>query len=660
MRAAAPAPVSPRLGTALARRSRPASRPSPRAPPPRPRRLPRRVLASAEDSPRGDSPATPGRRLLPDPLGLRDPIAARAPSNPSPSLISADLAPVPPGSARTFGAWDVANLWIGMVVCVPAFTLAGSVVSLGVTPAQGIACICFANAVVLLPMLANGHAGCKYGAPFPALARAAFGVRGAKWPVLLRGLVGCGWFGIQTDVGGKALRALLDVSFPTTFAPWAAGLDTAVTVPAFGVGPATLGCFLAFLAAQMALVARGVESVRALEELAAPALVALTLAVFLWAVGTAGGWESAWGLLFEAPVMQKQPPGASGSLGFTAGDGGIAALSAFAPVVNAVIGFWATLSLNISDFTRFSRSQAVQFRGQLFGLPVFMAGFSVVSVIVTGCCAKVYKVYNLDPASIASLAGAGHPAIVACSCVGLLLATLSTNIAANVVAPANAFANAWPSRITFFRGALLTAAVGTALAPWRLAGDAAGYLFVWLGGYGAALGPVAGVMIADYYVVRGRTLDVDGLYADGEGGAYWYQGGWNPKAFACVLAGLGPCLPGFLQAAGVDSQVGPTLRWVLEGTAFLRPLYDHAWVFGFVVAGVSYALANRGERAARAARAAGAGATRGGREGEGRLDEKKKARDGDGAEKRRAGKRRGALVAVAFFLSALVSCVVAR
>ena len=324
---------------------------------------------------------------------MSDPIEARAPSNPSPTLINADLAPVL-ARDRTFDAVDVASLWIGLVVCVPAYTLAGSVVDVGFSVAQGIACITLANLIVLLPMFANGHAGTKYGAPFPVLARAAFGVKGAHVPALARALVGCGWFGIQTHAGGRALRAALVALAPNTVGAFAAA--HAAPIPTLAIPPLDLACYLAFLVAQMMIIARGVESLRALERFAAPTLVALILALFAWAFRAAGG---SLGAMLSAPSAFA----IGGAL-----EGGF--WSAFAPMLTATVGFWATLSLNISDFTRYADVARAQARGQTFGLPVFMSAFSFVSVAITSCTAVVFGVAVGDPIQLLERIGGGAAA----------------------------------------------------------------------------------------------------------------------------------------------------------------------------------------------------------------------------------------------------------
>ena len=556
---------------------RAASRPPPPAAPPRarprrpaPSRPPGGVLASrARVRLHGSSvvvlnassSSTPS--FSSDPLGMSDPIEARAPSNPSPTLINADLAPVL-ARDRTFDVADVASLWIGLVVCVPAYTLAGSVVDLGMSVAQGIACISLANLIVLIPMLANGHAGTKYGAPFPVLARAAFGVKGAHLPALARALVGCGWFGIQTHVGGQALRAAAVALAPRTVGAFAAA--HAAHIPNLAIAPLDLACYLAFLVAQMAIIARGVESLRELERFAAPTLVALVLALFAWAFHAAGG---SLGPMLSAPSAFVPGGALEGKF-----------WSTFAPMLTATVGFWATLSLNVSDFTRFATSQRAQARGQMFGLPAFMAAFSFVSVVITSCSAVIFGAAVRDPIALLAKMGGGAATTTAAA-AGILAATLSTNVAANVVAPANALVNLAPDRVTFETGGYVTAVLGTLIMPWRLVADVGGYIFVWLSGYGALLGPAAGIMIADYHVLRRRKLDVDALYADGPGGGYWYEGGVNPAAVWAFVAGVAPCVPGFLRAAGAAA-------WAPK---IFVAVFDVAWFVGFFV-GAGWYLAH--------------------------------------------------------------------
>jgi nucleobase:cation symporter-1, NCS1 family len=252
------------------------------------------------------------------------------------------------------------------------------------------------------------------------------------------------------------------------------------------------------------------------------------------------------------------------------------------------VGFWATLSLNIPDFSRYARSQRAQLVGQAVGLPLTMVAFSMVALVTTSATVVLYGAPIADP--VAVLARMGGAATTAAGLVGLIVATLSTNIAANVVAPANAFVNLDPSRFSFRTGGLLTALLGMLLCPWRLIGSTEGYIFVWLVGGSALLGPVAGVLMADYHLLRRRVLDVNGLFDASPTGPYFYRGGYNVAALVAVAAGIAPNVPGFLHAAGL-AVVAP----------FWRAVYSYAWFVGCTLAAALYlAFSWRGWAALRA------------------------------------------------------------
>ena len=481
----------------------------------------------------------------------------RRPREPSDKLINDDLGPVMTND-RTFGTYDIAALWIGLVVCVPAWTLASSVVAMGFSTRQALASVCVGNALVLAPMAANGYAGTKYGVGYPVLCRSAFGIRGANVATMARGFVGTGWFGIQTAYGGKALATIVR-AFTSSGSATAVNEGAWRTIEWLGLSAPELACYLAFLAAQLCVIYNGIESIRRVEEYAAPLLIALTLALFAWALCAAGGF----GPMLSAPSA------------FAAGGAreGESFLRAVFPVVTATVGFWSTISLNISDFTRYAKSQRAQMMGQAIGLPFFMAAFSFVALAVTSCSAVIFGAAVSDPIALLSRMNSG-PLITVIAMSGLIIATLSTNIAANVVAPANALLNAFPKKISFRRAGFITAALGTAVMPWKLvSGD--GYIFVWLIGYAALLGPVAGIMIADFFFIRKRRLDVDALYSMERDSSYWYANGFNVRALIAFAVGSGVCVPGFLVAVGLASSCAPAFA----------AIYDNAWFVSFFLGG---------------------------------------------------------------------------
>jgi NCS1 family nucleobase:cation symporter-1 len=449
-----------------------------------------------------------------------------------PRLSNADLAPTSVGQ-RTWTTYHIASLWIGLAVCIPTYMLAAGLVQGGMSWRQAVLTVLLGNVIVLVPMALIAHAGTRFGIPFPVLARASFGTTGAHIPALLRGLVACGWFGIQTWIGGQAIDVMLRTAWPAweqvPGGPWIA--------------------FGAFWLMNMYIVVRGSDSIKFLEAWAAPFLIVAGLALLGWAMLRAGGL---------GPILaQPSKFESTGEL-----------LRFFVPSLTAMVGFWATLALNIPDLMRYARDQKSQVRGQLFGLPLTMTLFSFIGVAVTSASVLIFGEAIWDP--VALLSRLGSPFVILLSLFALLIATLTTNVAANVVAPANGFANLWPARVSFAIGGLLTGIIGIVIMPWRLLSDYGTYIFGWLVGYSGFLGPIAGIFIADYWVVRKARLSLPDLYsADG------IYGRWNWKALAALAAGVIVALIGLVVPA-------------------LRVLYDYAWFVGFGVAFVLYALLMRG------------------------------------------------------------------
>lgn len=477
---------------------------------------------------------------------------------PQSSLSNADLAPV--GAAqRTWNWWHFCALWIGMSVCIPTYTMASGLIDSGMSWSQAMWTIFLGNTIVLLPMILNAHAGARYGIPFPVFARASFGVLGANLPAMLRALVACGWFGIQTWFGGAALYQLAKALWP--------GVATLPAVLPAGLGLSTgeaLG-FLVFWALNVWFILKGTESIKWLESFAAPFLIVVGLALLGWATTKAGGF---------GPIL-SQPSRFATTPEF---------MKVFFPSLTAMVGFWATLSLNIPDFTRYARSQKDQMVGQALGLPPTMTLYAFIGVAVTSATAIIFPGGGVvwDPVEL--LGRIGGPFTVLLSMVALSVATLTTNLAANVVSPANDFSNLSPRFISFRTGGLITACAGILMMPWKLLASSQGYIFTWLIGYSALLGPIGGVMIADYFVLRGRELDVDDLYR--RGGRYEYSGGVNPRAIVALLAGVLPCVPGFLATAfpTVYPDVAP----------FFKGIYSYAWFVGFALAAVVYVVLSGG------------------------------------------------------------------
>lgn len=467
-------------------------------------------------------------------------------------LWNPDLAPVPTGS-RKWGLWNFAALWISMAACIPTYMLASSLIDGGMDWKQAILTVFLGNLIVLIPMVLNAHAGTKYGIPFPVFCRAAFGTHGANVPAVLRALVACGWFGIQTWIGGDAIYKILAVFFPA--------LAHIQPLPVLGINSPALACFLFFWAINMWIVHRGIDSIRILLDIKAPLLIVLGLALLAWAYHAAGGF---------GPILDQPSEFARGH----AKHGHFFAF--FVPALTGMISFWATLSLNIPDFSRYARSQRDQIVGQALGLPATMALYSFIGVAVTSATTIIYGTTLWNPVDV--LTRFSNPAILVIAMLGLCIATLATNIAANVVSPANDIANLAPHRISFRTGGYITGVIGLLLMPWKLVADPNGYIFTWLIGYSALLGPIGGILIADYFVIRRSRLDVDGLYDPN--GPYRYTAGLGIPALLALGVAVLPNIPGFL------AQV----RWVnpaLVPQIFVE-LYSYAWFVGFGIAFAVY------------------------------------------------------------------------
>ena len=451
-----------------------------------------------------------------------------------PRLSNADLAPTRVAD-RTWSTYHIASRWVGLSVCIPTYMLAASLVNGGMNWLQAVVTIMLGNLIVCVPMVLIAHAGTRYGIPFPVLARASFGTRGSNVPALLRAVVACGWFGIQTWIGGQAIYTMLKVAVPDWEPPFAHALGFAI-----------------FWLWNMYIVVRGSNSIKALEAYAAPFLIVSGLALLFWATVRAGGM---------GPVLAR--PSAFRTNGEF--------LAFFIPSLTAMVGFWATLALNIPDLSRYARDQRAQVLGQFLGLPTTMTLFAFIGVAVTSASAVIFGEPIWDPVQL--LSKLQNPLVILISLFALLVATITTNVAANVVAPANGFANLWPSKIDFARGGILTGIIGIAIMPWKLLENADRYIG-WLIAYSGFLGPVAGIFIADYWVVRGARLSLTDLYSST--GIY---DRWNPRAIVALTAGVAAALVGLVVPA-------------------VRVLYDYAWFVGFGAAFLVYVALMRGTPAA--------------------------------------------------------------
>jgi nucleobase:cation symporter-1, NCS1 family len=453
-------------------------------------------------------------------------------------LYNHDLAPVRVAD-RTWTTYNFAALWISMAHCIPTYMMAAGLIAAGMSWREALFTILLGNTIVLLPILANSHAGTKYGIPFPVYARAAYGTVGSNLPALMRALVACGWFGINCWIGGQALHTFLHAVSPW----WAHHLSK---VPAGGHAPGEWIGLALFWLLNIGVVYRGMNLLRRVENWAAPFVLVMTALLVGWAVWRAHGLGA---------IMAQ--PGKFKTFG--------AFFKVFVPSLTAMIGFWATLSLNMPDFTRFGRSQKEQAIGQVVALPTTMTVFAAMGIVITSATTIIYGEAIWKPELLI-----GHfdqRWLVAVGMFTIVVATLAVNIAANVVSPANDFANAFPRFISFRTGGLITGILGVVMQPWKLLADPSGYIFTWLVGYSGGLGSIAGVLIADYFIVRKRQLALADLYRPD--GRYRYSGGWNIPATVATLLGC-------------------ACAWIGAFVPVLHPVYDYAWFVGFLVAAGAY------------------------------------------------------------------------
>lgn len=477
-------------------------------------------------------------------------------------IYNEDLAPVRI-ERRTWSTYAYFALWVGMAINVPSWTLAAGLIALGMDWVQAVFTVMLGNVVVLIPMLLNSHAGTKYGIPYPVFARAAFGVIGANLPALIRAGVACGWFGIQTWIGGGAVFALFAAIF---------GRDSWwTTAGAVGIGfgdPVPWTQWLSFgifWVLNLYIILRGMNTLRVFENWSAPFLIAVSLLLTVWMITQAGGF---------GPIL-AQPNSFGGWTGEF--------WKIFFPSLMGMIAFWSTLSLNMPDFTRFGRSQRDQLFGQVAGLPTTMTLFAILAVLTASATVVVYGGAAIfDPVEL--VARFDNTVVVVISLFAVCLATLTTNVAANLVSPSYDFSNTFPKLISFRTGGIITAIIGVLIQPWYLISNPNVYIFTWLGFYGGATGAIAGVLIADYWWIRRTTLKLADLFRT-DGGAYRYSAGWNWRAIVALLVGVLLAVGGAYTAPGTQ---GP---FPADGLIpFLKPLYDYSWVVGLVAGFLIYGI----------------------------------------------------------------------
>ncbi len=474
-------------------------------------------------------------------------------------LHNEDLAPVPM-TRRTWTTYNYLALWVGMSINIPSWLLASGLIALGMSWTQAIMTIFLGNLIVLVPMLLISHAGTKYGLPYPVIARASFGTFGANLPALIRAGVACAWFGIQTWIGGTALFAVVGALLGTG-SWWTTADKISIGIGVAAAQPWTLWLsFAVFWALNIIIILWGMEAIKRFEAWSAPFLIVVFLGLMVWMIARSGGL---------GPVVSEP-----GTLGWGGDFWAIFPIS-----LMGMIAFWSTLSLNMPDFTRFGRSQRDQAYGQALGLPITMTLFPLVGVLTTSATVIVFGEAIWDP--VALTAKLENPIVLVLMLVTLAVATLTTNVAANVVSPSYDFSNLWPRRISFRTGGVITGILGILIMPWNLLNDPSSYIFTWLGTYGGATGAIAGVLVADYWWIRRTNLKLADLYrADG---VYRYASGWNWIAVVSLLVGIFFAIGGAYSTGGAPFPEGGII-------APLKGLYDYSWVVGLVVSGLLYGV----------------------------------------------------------------------
>jgi NCS1 family nucleobase:cation symporter-1 len=466
-------------------------------------------------------------------------------------LWNRDLAPTTIAE-RTWSTWNIAALWIGMSVVITTYTLAGGFIEAGMSWWQAMITILLGNCIVLIPMILNSHAGTKYGVSFPVLCRASFGTKGANIPAVLRAIVACGWFGIQTWIGGAAIDAVLSA----VWGGWDKMLGDA-TVAGYGIH--TWLSFFIFWLIQVVIILKGIEGIKYLESWSAPLLLFGGILLLWWASSRAGGLGN---VLDNSASLQKQQNNF---------------WTVFPGALTASVGYWATLSLNIPDFTRYAKSQKSQMLGQALGLPLTMTAFAFIGVAVTSATMIIYGEAIADPVKL--IQKFDSTAIILFAMFVIFIAQLTTNMAANVVSPSNDFSNLNPRRISYVTGGLITAVIGVLMMPWQLMSSMGAYIFTWLIGYSGLMGAIGGIMICDYFVLRNKNLKLAELFkTDGE---YSYSNGINWRAVAALVFAIAPVVPGFLRAA-------MTPGGQVADAGILDTLYTYAWFVTFGIAFVLY------------------------------------------------------------------------
>ena len=446
------------------------------------------------------------------------------------SLINSDLSPVKE-SQKNWGFFTFFLLWAGLVIQVPTYMLVVALQEAGLNMQYALLSVLFGSLLILVPIILCSDPGCRYGISYPVFVRSVLGVKGAKISGALRIIIACGWFGIQTWIGSSVLYYLAIFFLPvlSSHSEWV-----------------RCSCFFLFLIFNVLLVYRGASWIRNTENICSFLLI-ISLCFLLF-------------LLCDR----------IGLMNFLTFD-----LSVFLSSAVIAAGFWSTLSVNMSDFTRYSRSFLSHIAGQVSGVLVFMIGFSFIALVTIDelglkqsmAADPLYILGNLDSSPLKVLVG-----------LFIIVATLTTNIAANLVGAANEISNLFPRYFSFKVGVFLVACIGTLMMPWHFLSSNSSYIFVWLSGYASLLGPLTGIIIVDYFILKRRKIVVEDLFKSQ--GKYYYQSGYNLRAIIALFSGIAINIPGFMVHIKILSPQNIPLLFF--------NFYSYAWFTGMISASIFY------------------------------------------------------------------------
>jgi nucleobase:cation symporter-1, NCS1 family len=453
----------------------------------------------------------------------------------SPRLYNEDLAPT---TERTWGTYSLFAMWMSDVHSIGGYTFAAGLFVLGLLAWQVFVALVVGIVIVFFLMNLTGFAGQRTGAPFPVIARISFGVFGANLPALIRAIIAIAWYGIQTWLASVAV-VVLALSLWPGLKPWTEG-------GFLGLSPLGWAAFAVMWVLQLMVIRRGMETVRRFQDWAGPAIWVVMFVLAIWIVVKAGSG-------FSLNLSTQHLSGA-------------AAAGAFVSAVALTVTYFSTLLLNFCDFARFAPDRRTVVRGNFLGLPVNFLAFAVVTVAVTAGSVAVFGKALTDPVEI--VAQIGNLWVTLIGAITFIIATIGINVVANFVSASYDLSNVAPKYIDFRRGGLISAVAAVVILPWQLYNSPVAINY-FLGGLGALLGPLFGIIFADYFLLRKQRVLVEQLYSENPDGPHWYRGGWNPKALAAFVPSALICL-------------------VLALVPVFSAVASYSWFVGVVLGGAIY------------------------------------------------------------------------